>query len=99
AKNFDYEVELVVIIGKEAKNVSEADAMKHVAGYATGNDFTARDLQRDTGGQWMIGKAPDGFGPLGPYMVTADLIDPSNLKIECQVNGETRQSSNTSNLI
>ena len=99
AKKFDYEVELVIIIGKEAKNVSEADALSYVAGYATGNDFTARDLQLETGGQWLIGKTPDQFAPLGPYMITADQIDPDNLKLECRVNGETRQSSNTNDLI
>jgi 2-keto-4-pentenoate hydratase/2-oxohepta-3-ene-1,7-dioic acid hydratase in catechol pathway len=99
AKKFDYEVELVMVIGKEAKNVSEADALSYVAGYATANDFTARDLQLETGGQWMIGKTPDQFAPLGPYLVTADQIDPDNLKIECRVNGETRQSSNTSDFI
>src|SRR6267142_3539875 len=76
AKKFDYEVELVMVIGKEAKNVSEADALSYVAGYCTGNDFTARDLQLETGGQWMIGKTPDQFAPLGPYMVTADQVNP-----------------------
>ncbi len=99
AKKFDYEVELVMVIGREAKNVSEADALSYVAGYSTGNDFTARDLQLETGGQWMIGKTPDQFAPLGPYLVTADQVDPDNLKIECRVNGETRQSSNTSDFI
>ncbi len=99
AKKFDYEIELVIVMGKEARNVSEADALSYVAGYATGNDFTARDLQLETGGQWMIGKTPDQFAPLGPYMVTADQIDPDNLKLECRVNGETRQSSNTSDMI
>jgi 2-keto-4-pentenoate hydratase/2-oxohepta-3-ene-1,7-dioic acid hydratase in catechol pathway len=86
-------------MGKEARNVSEADALSCVAGYATGNDFTARDLQLETGGQWLLGKTPDQFAPLGPYMVTADQIDPDNLKLECRVNGETRQSSNTSDMI
>jgi 2-keto-4-pentenoate hydratase/2-oxohepta-3-ene-1,7-dioic acid hydratase in catechol pathway len=99
AKKFDYEVELVMVIGKQARNVSEADALSCVAGYSTGNDFTARDLQLETGGQWMIGKTPDQFAPLGPYLVTADQIDPDNLKLECRVNGETRQSSNTSDMI
>ncbi len=100
AKKFDYEVELVMVMGKEAKNVSEADALSYVAGYCTGNDFTARDLQLETpSGQWMIGKTPDQFAPLGPYLVTADQIDPDKLKIECRVNGETRQSSNTDDLI
>ncbi len=99
AKNFDYEVELVLLIGRTARNVSEADALSYVAGYCTGNDFTARDLQFDTGGQWMAGKTPDGFAPLGPWMVTADQIDPDDLEIELRVNGETRQSSSTSDFI
>lgn len=99
AKKFDYEVELVIVMGKEARRVSEADALSYVAGYCTGNDFTARDLQLETGGQWMVGKTPDQFGPLGPYLVTADQIDPDNLKLECRANGETRQSSNTSDMI
>jgi 2-keto-4-pentenoate hydratase/2-oxohepta-3-ene-1,7-dioic acid hydratase in catechol pathway len=99
AKKFDYEVELVMVIGKQAKNVTEADALTYVAGYCTGNDFTARDLQLETGGQWMVGKTPDQFAPLGPYLVTADQIDPDNLKLECRANGETRQTSNTSDMI
>jgi 2-keto-4-pentenoate hydratase/2-oxohepta-3-ene-1,7-dioic acid hydratase in catechol pathway len=99
ATKFDYEVELVMAIGREAKMVNEVDALSYVAGYATGNDFTARDLQLETGGQWMVGKTPDQFAPIGPYLVTADQIDPDNLKLECRVNGETRQSSNTSDFI
>ncbi|MGI9103883.1 MAG: fumarylacetoacetate hydrolase family protein [Terriglobales bacterium] len=99
AKKFDYEVELVVVMGKTASNVSEADALNYVAGYCTGNDFTARDLQYDTGGQWLVGKTPDGFAPHGPYMVTADQIDPQDLKLETRVNGETRQSWNTNDMI
>jgi len=99
AKKFDYEVELVMVMGKEAKNVTETDALNYVAGYCTGNDFTARDLQLETGGQWMVGKTPDQFAPLGPYLVTADQIEPDNLKLECRANGETRQSSNTSDMI
>ena len=99
AQKFDYEAEMVIVIGREAKAVSEADALSYVAGYATGNDFTARDLQLETGGQWMVGKTPDQFAPIGPYIVTADQIDPDNLKVECRVNGETRQSSNTNDFI
>jgi len=99
ATKFDYEIELVMLMGKEAKSVSEDDALSYVAGYCTGNDFTARDLQFDTGGQWMVGKTPDHFAPLGPYFVTADQIDPDNLKVECRVNGETRQSSSTRDFI
>jgi len=99
AEQFDYEAELVIVMGKTARNVSEADALDHVMGYATGNDFTARDLQR-VSSQWMLGKSLDGFAPLGPYLVTADLVgDPNALKIECRVNGEVRQSSNTGDMV
>jgi 2-keto-4-pentenoate hydratase/2-oxohepta-3-ene-1,7-dioic acid hydratase in catechol pathway len=99
ATKFDYEIELVIVMGREARSVSEADALNYVAGYCTGNDFSARDLQFDTGGQWMVGKTSDGFAPLGPYFVTADQVDPNNLNLECRVNGETRQSSNTRDMI
>ena len=98
---FDYETELLIVIGKQARNVSEADALGHVAGYCTGQDFSARDLQNElSGGQWMVGKTLDNFGPIGPYFVSADLVgDPSNLKLETRVNGELRQSANTGEMI
>jgi 2-keto-4-pentenoate hydratase/2-oxohepta-3-ene-1,7-dioic acid hydratase in catechol pathway len=99
ASKFDYEAELVIVMGREARNVSESDALSFVAGYCTGNDFSARDAQMLPGGQWLLGKTPDNFAPLGPYLVTADQVDPDNLRIECRVNGETRQSSNTSDFI
>ena len=99
AKKIDYETELVIVIGKKAKNISEADALSYVAGYCTGNDFSARDLQFDTGGQWMVGKTPDQFAPLGPYLVTADQVNADKLKVECRVNGELRQCSNTDDFI
>jgi 2-keto-4-pentenoate hydratase/2-oxohepta-3-ene-1,7-dioic acid hydratase in catechol pathway len=99
AQGFDYEAELVIVMGRRASNVSEAEALSYVFGYATGNDFTARDLQQRSS-QWMIGKTNDGFGPIGPYVVTSDLVgDPNQLKIECLVNGEVRQSSNTSDMV
>jgi 2-keto-4-pentenoate hydratase/2-oxohepta-3-ene-1,7-dioic acid hydratase in catechol pathway len=97
---FDYETELLVVIGRRARNVSEAEALGVVAGYCTANDFSARDLQLETGGQWMIGKTLDSFAPIGPYFVSAARVgDPNNLKIETHVNGEVRQSSNTSDFI
>jgi 2-keto-4-pentenoate hydratase/2-oxohepta-3-ene-1,7-dioic acid hydratase in catechol pathway len=97
-EQFDYEAELVIVIGRTARNVSEAEAASHIFGYCTGNDFTARDLQRRSS-QWMLGKACDGFGPIGPWLVTADQVDGDNLKIECKVNGQVRQSSNTSDMV
>lgn len=102
ATKFDYEVELQVVIGKTAHQVSEADALNHVFGYATGNDFSARDLQFRDGkaSQFMLGKTSDGFMPVGPWLVGADLVgDPQKLALECRVNGEQRQSSNTSDMI
>jgi 2-keto-4-pentenoate hydratase/2-oxohepta-3-ene-1,7-dioic acid hydratase in catechol pathway len=99
ATQFDYEVELVIVMGRTARNVSEKDALSYVLGYCTGNDFTARDLQR-VSSQWMLGKTLDGSAPIGPYLVTADQVpDPNRLKIECRVNGEVRQSSNTADMV
>lgn len=98
AQQFDYEAELVIIMGRTARNVSEADAKSYIFGYATGNDFTARDLQRRSS-QWMLGKTLDGSAPIGPWLVTADLVDGDNLKIEQRVNGQIRQSSNTSDMV
>jgi 2-keto-4-pentenoate hydratase/2-oxohepta-3-ene-1,7-dioic acid hydratase in catechol pathway len=99
AEQFDYEVELVIVMGRRARRVSEADALSYVFGYCTGNDFTARDLQR-VSSQWMLGKSLDGSAPIGPYLVTADLVgDPNKLKIECRVNGAVRQSSNTADMV
>jgi 2-keto-4-pentenoate hydratase/2-oxohepta-3-ene-1,7-dioic acid hydratase in catechol pathway len=102
AKKFDYEIELQVIMGRTAKDVSESDALNYVFGYATGNDFSARDLQYRDGksSQFMIGKTPDGFMPVGPWLVGAEVIgDPQKLAIETRVNGEQRQSSNTADMI
>jgi len=101
AKAFDYESELVIVMGKTASNVSEADALKYVYGYAAGNDFSARDLQTRVT-QWMTGKTPDLFAPIGPWLVTADQIpDPQNLQVQTYVNDETapRQDMNTSLMI
>jgi 2-keto-4-pentenoate hydratase/2-oxohepta-3-ene-1,7-dioic acid hydratase in catechol pathway len=99
AKKFDYEVELQVVIGRQARDVSEAEALDYVFGYCTGNDFSARDLQNKTS-QFLLGKTCDGFQPLGPYLISADLVgDPQKLRLETRVNGEQRQDSNTSDMI
>lgn len=98
AKQIDYEAELVVVIGKEAKNVSKEEALSYVFGYTIGNDVSARDLQFRTG-QWLLGKSPDGFAPVGPFVVTSDEMDPYNLNIECRINGEIRQKANTRDMI
>jgi len=99
SSKFDYEVELVLVIGRMARDVPEEKALSYVFGYANGNDFSARDLMRVTS-QLMLGKTCDDFAPLGPYVVTADQIpDPQNLKIATYVNGEQRQNSNTADMI
>ena len=95
----DYEVELGVVIGRAAKHVAAADALDHVFGYLVANDVSARDWQRHTP-TFTMGKSFDTHGPIGPWIVTADEIpDPQALKLRCLVNGETRQESDTSNMI
>jgi 2-keto-4-pentenoate hydratase/2-oxohepta-3-ene-1,7-dioic acid hydratase in catechol pathway len=96
--HFDYETELVAVIGKTARDVSEDDALKYVFGYTIGHDFSERDQQMRTG-QFMLGKTGDGWGPLGPWLVTADQIDPNNLDLKTTVNGEVRQNANTRDMI
>jgi 2-keto-4-pentenoate hydratase/2-oxohepta-3-ene-1,7-dioic acid hydratase in catechol pathway len=94
----DYEAELAVVIGKRCKNISAEKAEDVIAGYTCFNDVTARDLQQKDG-QWTRAKSFDTFAAFGPYIVSTDEIDVSDLKISCRVNGETRQESSTSNLI
>ncbi|WEK21008.1 MAG: fumarylacetoacetate hydrolase family protein [Candidatus Pedobacter colombiensis] len=98
-EEFDYEVELGVIIGKKGKNISKDDALSHVLGYCVANDLSCRDLQLRSS-QWLLGKSLDRFLPLGKYLVTADEVgDPQNLKLTCTLNGELRQNSNTADMI
>lgn len=95
----DYEVELVAVIGRPAKGVSEADAKNHVFGYMVGNDVSARDWQRHSP-TFTMGKSFDTHGPIGPWIVTSDEIaDPHNLTIRCLVNDELRQEGNTGEMV
>ncbi|WP_274655084.1 fumarylacetoacetate hydrolase family protein [Paenibacillus humicola] len=95
----DYEAELVIVIGKRAKNVSKEQALDYVFGYCAVNDLSARDLQTRTH-QWLLGKTCDDFSPLGPYLVpAAEVGNPNELVIKAIVNGEVRQNSNTSDMI
>lgn len=102
-QKLDWEVELTIVIGKDAKQVQESDAMNYVFGYTVAHDVSARDWQLDpgkNGGQWLIGKAMDGFCPLGPAIVMKeDINDPHNLGLRCRVNGVTKQDSNTNQLV
>lgn len=97
----DYEVELAVVIGREARDVSEPDALAHVAGYTVANDLSARTIQlKSPGGQWTRGKGLDGFCPMGPVMVTADEVsDPQSLGLRTVLNGEVMQQSTTADMI
>lgn len=98
-RHFDYECELVLVIGRRCVNVPEEQALDFVFGYSTGNDFSERSYQMITS-QWLAGKSGDGFAPLGPYLVSADLVgDPNALALETRVNGQLRQSSSTADLI
>ena len=96
----DWEVELGVVIGSRARYVSEADALKHVAGYCVVNDLSEREFQLERGGQWDKGKGCDTFGPVGPWLVTADEVgDPQNLAMWLDVNGQRRQTGSTRTMI
>ncbi|RDU62069.1 fumarylacetoacetase, partial [Helicobacter didelphidarum] len=94
----DYEVELVVIIGKDCKNIPKEQAKEVIFGYTIGNDISARDLQAKHK-QWYAGKSLEGAFPMGPYIILRDSLDTSNLAIKSYVNGELRQNSNTSKMI
>jgi len=95
----DYEAELMVVIGKTARQVPESEALAHVAGYTLFNDVSARDFQKRTS-QWMLGKSFDTFGPMGPALVTADEIpNPQCLDLELTVNGVPKQRTNTRDMI
>jgi 2-keto-4-pentenoate hydratase/2-oxohepta-3-ene-1,7-dioic acid hydratase in catechol pathway len=99
SNSVDWEVELVVVIGKKGRHISKADAPKHVFGYCTGNDISARDWQNATP-QWMLGKSFDTHAPFGPWITTSEEAgDPHTLGVRCFVNGEKRQNSNTKNLV
>ena len=96
----DWEVELGVVIGKEAKYISESESQTHIAGYCVVNDLSEREFQIEHSGQWVKGKSCDTFGPIGPYLVTTDEIpDPQNLKMWLDVNGKRMQDGSTSTMV
>ena len=100
SKKGDWEVELGVIIGRRAKNIKLADAMKHVAGYCTINDLSEREFQAERSGQWTKGKSYDSFGPVGPWLVTKDEVkDPQNLEMWLELNGKRVQNGSTSTMV
>lgn len=96
----DWEVELAIIMGRTAQRISQSDALEHVAGYCLANDVSERDWQAKRNGQWVKGKSFDGFGPIGPWLVTTDEIpDPQNIPLELAINGQRRQHSSTADMI
>jgi acylpyruvate hydrolase len=98
-QQLDYEAELAFVIGKGGRHIPREKALDHIAGYMNFNDVSARDLQFGDG-QWTRGKSCDTFAPMGPALVTADEVpDPGKLRVQCRLNGETMQDSNTSQLI
>ncbi len=98
--HLDWEIELGIVIGSTARRVSPEAALSHVAGWCLANDVSERDWQANRNGQWMKGKSFDGFGPLGPWLVTTEeLTDPQAIPLRLSVNGEVRQNSNTSDMI
>lgn len=100
SEKLDYEVELGIVVGEVCEYVTEAEALSRVAGYCVINDVSEREFQIERLGQWVKGKSAPTFGPTGPWLVTADEIpDPQNLHCWLSVNGETRQDSNTSDMI
>jgi 2-keto-4-pentenoate hydratase/2-oxohepta-3-ene-1,7-dioic acid hydratase in catechol pathway len=99
AAQYDYEAELVVVIGRRARFVPESQALDYVFGYCSGNDLSARDLQTRTS-QWLLGKTLDKFFPIGPCLVSADQAGNADaLRIRCWLNGELRQDSNTNDMV
>ena len=99
-QRMDFEVELAVVIGTRAKNVAQADALDHVAGYCIGNDVSERSLQKGGPGEWIKAKSHDSFGPLGPWLVTTDEVpDPQNFDLALDLNGERMQTGSTSTMI
>ena len=100
SKKMDWEVELGIVIGREAKNISEKDAPNHILGYCLINDISEREWQIEKMGQWVKGKSHDTFGPIGPYLVTQDEIsDINNLNMSLDVNGKRMQTGNTGTMI
>jgi len=100
SKKTDWEVELGIVIGTKARYVSEADALKHVAGYCVVNDVSEREYQLELGGTWDKGKGCDTFGPIGPWLVTSDEVgDPQNLKMGLDVSGQVRQNGSTRTMV
>ena len=100
AEKLDWEVELAVVIGKEAKHVPVERAYEHIAGYALHNDYSERSFQLERGGQWMKGKSADTFAPMGPFLATPEEIpNPNGLAMWLKVNGLCRQKSSTANMV
>ena len=99
SEQLDWEVELAVVIGRGGRDIAENDAMTHVFGYTCANDVSVRDVQYRHGGQWFKGKNFDSHLPLGPWIVSADALDPASLRVQTRVNGVTKQDSNTRHMV
>lgn len=98
SQKWDYEAEMALVFGRSGRSIPERDALDHVWGYLLANDISQRDLQRAHGGQWLKGKSIDATMPTGPWVVTADEVDPTDVRLECLVNGERLQDGHTSQM-
>ncbi|MFP3915943.1 MAG: fumarylacetoacetate hydrolase family protein, partial [Actinomycetota bacterium] len=98
SRKWDYEAELALVFGRSGRSIPQDVALDHVWGYLLANDISQRDLQRAHGGQWLKGKSIDATMPTGPWVVTADEVDPTDVRLECWVNGEKLQDGHTSQM-
>jgi 2-keto-4-pentenoate hydratase/2-oxohepta-3-ene-1,7-dioic acid hydratase in catechol pathway len=98
SNRWDYEAELALVIGRDGRSIPAADAHRHIWGYCLANDVSQRDLQRRHGGQWLKGKSIDGTMPIGPFLVTADEVDPAAVQLKCRLNGVLLQDASVAQM-
>ncbi|HEX7303048.1 fumarylacetoacetate hydrolase family protein [Lentzea sp.] len=98
SQKWDYEAEIALVIGRDGRSIPEEKALDHVFGFLVANDVSQRDLQRAHGGQWLKGKSIDGTMPLGPWITTADSVDPADLRVRCEVNGVLLQDASSAQM-
>jgi 2-keto-4-pentenoate hydratase/2-oxohepta-3-ene-1,7-dioic acid hydratase in catechol pathway len=98
SSRWDYEAELALVIGADGRSITATDAQNHIWGYCLANDISQRDLQRRHGGQWLKGKSVDATMPIGPYLVTADEVDPLEIRLQCRLNGQVMQDASVAQM-
>ncbi|WP_086666568.1 fumarylacetoacetate hydrolase family protein [Lentzea kentuckyensis] len=96
--SWDYEAEIAMVIGRDGRSIPEEKALDHVVGFLVANDVSQRDLQRAHGGQWLKGKSLDATMPLGPWLTTVDEVDPTGMRVQCEVNGVLLQNASSAQM-